>query len=133
MNLANKKELAAKVLGVGKNRVYFVEDNIPEIKEAITRQDIIDLYNAGAIQVKEVNGRKTHVKRKHRRGPGKIKKKVNNTKQEYVIITRKLRKHLKHMLKTDSIDKEGYRAARKQIRAKKFKSKRHMVESLRRE
>jgi len=54
MNLANKKELAAKVLGVGKNRVYFVEDNIPEIKEAITRQDIIDLYNAGAIQVKEV-------------------------------------------------------------------------------
>lgn len=130
MNLANKKELASKVLGVGKNRIYFVNENTSEIKEAITRQDIIDLFNAGAIQIKEISGRRTIVKRKNRRRTGKIKKKVNDRKKEYVIITRKLRKHLKHMFKTNSINIEEYRDTRKKIRAKKFKSKRHMVELL---
>lgn len=133
MDLTNKKELASKVLGVGKGRIYFVEENISEIKEAITRQDILDLYDAGAIQIKEVKGRRTLVKRKNRRGTGKVKKKVNRSKQEYVIITRKLRKHLKHMKKTNEIDNETYKNTRKQIRASKFKSKRHMVDTLKKE
>ena len=34
MQLAKKKELASKVLKVGKNRVVFVESSLPEIKEA---------------------------------------------------------------------------------------------------
>ncbi len=133
MNLRNKRELAAKVLSVGKNRLYFASDSLPEIKEAITRQDIMDLFNAGAIQIKEINGRKKIEKRKHRRRTGRVKKKVNNRKQEYVIITRKLRKHLKHMIKTNAIDIETYRNTRKQIRARKFKSKRNMVETLTKE
>jgi len=58
MNLAKRKELAAIVLNVGKNRVIFVKENLPEIKEAITRMDIIDLHKAGAIQIKEISGRK---------------------------------------------------------------------------
>ena len=35
MQLAKKKELAAKVLKVGKNRVVFQKENLNEIKEAI--------------------------------------------------------------------------------------------------
>ena len=130
MNLTNKKELAAKVLKVGKGRIFFVEDHLAEIKEAITRQDILDLHQAGAIQIKEVSGRKTVKKRKHRRRIGKVKNKPNRRKQEYVIITRKLRKVVKHLLKTGSIDRETYRTTRKQIRARKFRSKRHLKESL---
>ena len=130
MNLANKKELAAKVLKVGKNRVYFVEENLSEIKEAITRQDILDLHQAGAIQIREASGRKKIVKRKNRRRVGKVKKKVNTRKQEYVTITRKLRTFLKYLLKTGAVDKEKYRETRKQIRARKFKSKRNLKESL---
>jgi large subunit ribosomal protein L19e len=130
MNLTNKKELAAKVLKVGKNRILFVEEHLNEIKEAITRQDIVDLHSAGAIQVKEVTGRKKNVKRKNRRRIGKVKKKVNTRKKEYVIITRKLRKHLKHLLKVGKVDKDTYRQTRKQIRARKFKSKRHLKETL---
>ena len=132
MNLANKKKLAAKVLKVGKNRIYFVKDNLDEIKEAITRQDITDLHGAGAIQIKEVSGRKKVVKRKNRRRVGKIKKKVNNRKKEYMIITRKLRSYIKFLLKTNSIDKKTYRETRKQIRARKFKSKRNLKEALER-
>jgi large subunit ribosomal protein L19e len=128
MQLTKKKELASKVLGVGKGRILFSESNLSEIKEAITRQDIVDLYKSGAIQIKEVKGRKKIVKRKNKRRTGKIKKKVNRSKQEYVIITRKLRSHLKHLSKTAVIDKENYRKMRKMIRARKLKSKRHLKE-----
>ena len=129
MQLAKKKELASKVLKVGKNRVVFVESSLPEIKEAITRQDILDLRKSGAIQIKEVSGRKKIVRRKNRRRTGKIKKKVNNRKQEYVILTRKLRTFEKHLLKAEKIDKEKHKNIRKMIRARKFRSKRHLNES----
>ena len=130
MNLRAKKDLASKVLKVGKGRIYFVEENLNEIKEAITRQDILDLHKAGAIQIKEVSGRKKIVKRKHRRRTGRIKKKLNTSKKEYMTITRKLRKYLKYLIKTDSIDKDTYRETRKEIRARKFKSKRNLKEHL---
>lgn len=130
MQLSKKKELAAKVLKVGKGRVIFVKEHLPEIKEAITRQDIIDLHKAGAIQVSSIKGRKKVVVRKNRRRSGKIKKKVNTNKKDYVILTRKLRRFLKHLSKRKQISKEEYINSRKMIKAKKFKSKRHLKESL---
>ena len=130
MNLANKKKLASKVLGVGKNKIIFIDSHLSEIKEAITRQDIVDLHKSGAIQIREVVGRKTAVKRKHRRRTGKVKKKVNGRKQEYVIITRKLRTFLNHLLKTGKLNKEKYASARKMVKARKSKSKRHLNESI---
>jgi large subunit ribosomal protein L19e len=130
MNLTKKRELAAKVLNVGKNRILFVEGRLGEVKEAITRQDILDLQKAGAIQIREVGGRKKIVQRKHRRRVGKIKMKTNTRKRDYVIITRKLRTFLKYALKTGKIEKEDYRDIRRKIRARKYRSKRHLKESL---
>ena len=49
MNLSKKKKLAAKVFGVGKERIVFAKSRLNEIKEAITKQDIRDLKNDGAI------------------------------------------------------------------------------------
>ena len=40
LNLNKKKELASKVLKVGKNRILFNTEGLSEIKEAITKQDI---------------------------------------------------------------------------------------------
>jgi large subunit ribosomal protein L19e len=128
MNLTKKKELAAKVLGVGKGRVVFAEGRLAEIKEAISRQDIIDLNKGGAILVREIKGRKTNVKRKNRRRVGKIKIKVNKRKAEYVIITRKLRGIVRGMFRMGKIDNEERRELRKQIRARKFRSKRQLKE-----
>ncbi len=130
MNLAKKKELAAKVLKVGKNRISFAEGRLTEVKEAISRMDISDLHKSGAILIKEVNGRKKITKRKNRRRTGKIKKNVNTRKAEYVIITRKLRTLVRGFLRTGAIDKEKATEVRKQIRSRKFKSKRHLKESL---
>ena len=129
MQLDKKKNLAAKVLKVGKKRICFVEERLPEIKEAITRMDILDLHKSGAIQIREVKGRKKIVKRKNRRRVGKIKKKVNTRKAEYVIITRKLRKFTRGLVRAGAINKEQNMEIRKQIRSRKFKSKRHLKES----
>ena len=130
MQLAKKKELAAKVLKVGKNRIIFSKGNLEEIKEAITRQDILDLEKLGAIKIREISGRKKIKKRKNRRRIGKVKKKVKTRKQDYVKLTRKLRTFGRHLLKTEKIDKEKLKKIRRMIRAKKFRSKRHLNDSL---
>ena len=130
MNLAKRRELAAKVLGVGKGRIVFADTRLNEIKEAISRQDIIDLKNSGAIMIRDIVGRKANVKRKNRRGTGKIKKNVNKNKAEYVIITRKLRTFVRGLFRTGKISNDDRKELRKQIRARKFKSKRHLKENL---
>ncbi|MDP3966337.1 MAG: 50S ribosomal protein L19e [archaeon] len=121
--IIKKKELAAKTLKVGKGRIKFVKLRLDEIKEAITKQDIRDLVLSGAILVKPIKGRRVNEKRKNKKGPGKIKKKVNKRKKDYVKITRKLRKHVKHLKKQGEISNEEFKKLRKEIRNKSFKSK----------
>lgn len=131
----NKKDLAAKTLKVGKDRIKFVRARLEEIKEAITKQDIRDLVQEGAIVVKPINGRKTNVKRKNRRSTGKIKKKVNKRKQEYVIITRKLRNYTAEMKKQGKLTSEDVKEIRKRIRNRAYKSKANLkmyIEGLKR-
>lgn len=123
MNLRNKKELAAKTLKVGKERIVFVKERIPEIKEAISKQDMKDLHLEGAILIKEVKGRKTNVKRKNPRGKGKVKKKVNMRKEKYMIIARKLREYAKELKLQGKLTKEEVVEIRKKIRNHEFKSK----------
>lgn len=134
MNLRNKKELAAKALGVGKNRIKFNSEGLNEIKEAITKEDIKSLHNDGIIMIKPIKGRKKIIRRKIRRGPGKIKKKIKYRKQDYVRITRKLRKHVKKMKRENTISKEFYLELRKKIKMRSFKSTanlREYIESIR--
>lgn len=130
MQLTKKKELAAKVLKVGKGRVIFTEGRLNEIKEAITRMDMLDLHKSGAILIREIRGRTKIVKRKNRRRTGKIKKNVNTRKAEYVIITRKLRAFVRGLFRTGKINANEKMEIRKQIRARKFRSKRQLKEYL---
>jgi large subunit ribosomal protein L19e len=130
MQLNKKKALAAKVLGVGKDRVIFMNESLSEIKEAITRKDMLDLVNAGAIQIREVSGRKSGQVRKHRRGIGKVEQRVPGKKQVYVKITRKLRATARGLVAMKKINSDQYSNIRKMIRASKFKSRRHLLESL---
>jgi large subunit ribosomal protein L19e len=123
MNLRKKKELAAKALNVGKDRIVFVKERSQEIKEAISKQDMRDLNKDKAILVKEIRGRKTNVARKNKKGPGKIRKKINLRKQKYVIITRKLREYVKELLNQKKLTKEEAVEIRKKIRNNEFKSK----------
>ncbi len=126
MNLRNKKELAARALKVGKERIMFVEARKNEIKEAITKQDIRDLNADGAIRVKEISGRKKNAKKKTRRSTGQIKKKINTRKKDYVIMTRKLRAYVIEMKKQGLLNPEEVKEIRKGIRNKAFRSKAHL-------
>ena len=76
MKLENKKDLASRALGIGKNRIVFNSERLNEVKEAITKQDIKDLLASKAIMIREIKGRKKVERSKRRRGPGSIRKKV---------------------------------------------------------
>ncbi|VVB82162.1 50S ribosomal protein L19e [uncultured archaeon] len=127
MNLGKKKALAARTFHVGESRIEFLQPRLEEIKEAITKQDIRDLYKDGAIRIKDIKGRRTVVKSRSR-STGNIRKKLNQRKREYVIITRKLRKHVrenKNKMTAKEIDE-----IRKKIRNRIFKSKAQLKEYL---
>lgn len=121
MNLGKKKLLAARTFGVGESRIEFVKPRLEEIKEAITKQDIRDLHKDGAIKIKPIKGRKTKPQKKKKRTTGNVRKKVNKRKQEYVIITRKLRAYLREM--KSKLTADEVEDIRKKIRNRVFKSK----------
>ena len=125
-NLESRKQLESRLFGVGKNKIYFDEAHISEIKEAITKQDLRDLLAEGIIQIKEAHGRLVKPKRTTRRGPGKIKRKLKIKKSGYVIITRKLRRYIGELRKQGKLNTEKYMELRKKIKARTFKDKAHL-------
>ncbi len=130
MNLRKKKELAARILKVGKERIIFSQQRLNEIKEAITKQDIRDLKRDGAITVREISGRRKNVNKRKSRGPGKVKKRVNKRKRDYIVLTRKLRAHIKDLRNRGKIQQDKTDNLRKKIRNKFFRSKSHLKEHL---
>ena len=130
MKLEKKKELAARALNVGKNRVIFNSSRLSEVKEAITKQDIKDLVASGAILVNEKKGRRKVINKKTRRRSGSVKKKVRKTKRTYIILTRKLRTYLSSLRNKKLISEENFKNLRKEIRASNFRSLSHMKERI---
>lgn len=130
MKLERKKELVARTLNVGKDRVIFNVEMLSEIKEAITKQDVHDLVKSNAIIIKEKGGRLTKPKRKTRRRAGSVKKKVVNRKREYITLTRKLRSYIYSLKSKGKISNEVYKDLRKQIRARNFRSLANMKDHI---
>lgn len=129
-NLNKRKTLAAKVLGVGEGRILFDTSRLADIKDAITKQDIRDMFAEGIISLREIKGRKTKPARKTKRGPGKIKMTINPSKKRYVIIVRKLRRHVRELRNQGKITKVQELDLRKKIKARLFKDKAHLKEHL---
>ena len=130
MKLDGKKDFAARVLGVGKGRIAFNNLRLADIKEALTRQDIIDLCGDGAIIIKEIRGRAKKEKRKTRKRAGSFRHKSKKGKDEYMIITRKSRAYIQELREHESITEEQYQKLRKEIRARMFKDKVHLKERI---
>ncbi len=130
MKLEKKKMLAARTLGVGKGRIIFNKNNLPQIKEAITKQDIKDLVSSGAIIIKDIKGRLANQKRQKRRRAGSVKKKVRNSKREYVLITRKIRSYLFFLRKKGLLSEKIYSQLRKEIKGHEIKNLSHLKEKI---
>ncbi len=133
MKLNKKKELAAKTLKAGKDRISFVNARLEDIKEALTKQDIKELHKEGAIMVKGVKGRRKNLKKKRKRSTGNIRKKVKTKKRNYVILTRKLRKYVNELKKQGKLSREEIQDIRKKIRNRYFKSLGNLKEYTRRD
>lgn len=56
VNLAKKRELVARILGIGANRIRFEPDRLEDIADSITRDNIRSLVSSGAIWTVQVKG-----------------------------------------------------------------------------
>jgi ribosomal protein L19E len=126
MNLRKKKKLVGKVMKISSERVIFNESRLNEIKEAITRQDILDLIKDKAITIKKVAGRKTKEKGGRRRG-GSRRKKIRARKTNYIIKVRKQRKYVDNLKQQKKISGKKYIELRKKIKQNTFKDIRHLI------
>ena len=130
MNLSKKRKLSAKVLGVGVNRIIFNNERLEEIKEAITRNDILDLYKNKVIGIKQIKGTRRAEKIKRKIGVGNIRKKIVNRKRDYARNVRKLRNYLKKLKTDEKINKDRYYDLRKKIKQNAYKNIKQLAKDI---
>ncbi|WP_049900912.1 50S ribosomal protein L19e [Halococcus agarilyticus] len=120
-DLTAQRRLAADVLDVGKNRVWFDPDAQGEIAEAITREDIREQIANGTIESKDAKSnsrgraREREAKRAagHRSGPGTRKGTAGareDRKDAWVSRIRAQRRRLKELRADGTLDRTQYRA-----------------------
>lgn len=138
INLRGKRELAARVLDIGANRVKFDPTYLEDITDAITRENIRSLVTARTILVRGVKGtsrgrtRTRHVKaKKHGRGQGSKKGSRGarqGKKQQWVKRVRAMRHHIKVLKKRDDISKAAFWSLYTKINGGQVRSLSHLRE-----
>lgn len=136
VNIRKKRELVARVLGVGANRVRFEPDKLEDVADSITRDNIRALINSGAIWTVKVKGtsrgkakEKRAVWKVHGKGPGS--KKGASTartgkKEVYVIRVRSMRHHLKVLKDRKEIKNDVYWQLYKKVNGGQVRSLAHL-------
>ncbi len=138
VNLRKKRELIARVLGVGLNRVRFEPDKLDDIADAITRDDMRSLIRNGTIWTVKVRGisrsrAEKKLKTRRKRGTSAGSKKGKKTarvgkKEVYVKRTKAMRRHLKILKARNEIDGETFWALYKKIKGGNVRSLSHLRE-----
>ncbi len=136
-NLKAQRRLAADVLNVGENRVWFDPDAQGEIASAITRDEIRDLVDSGRIQAKSARGnsrsraRERNAKRAygHRKGHGTRKGKASarhDDRDVWIDSIRAQRRELRQLRDDGLIEPSVYREVYNKARGGEFDSVRYM-------
>ncbi|MEM4780076.1 MAG: 50S ribosomal protein L19e [Halalkalicoccus sp.] len=137
-DLKAQKRLAADVLDVGKNRVWFDPEAQGEIADAITREEIRELVDQGIIRSKDARsnsrGRARERQKKraygHRKGPGKRKGTAGarqNEKDQWKDQVRAQRRKLRELREEGELDSTQYRELYNKSRGGEFRSVRYMM------
>jgi len=137
MNISNQRRISARIMRVGKKRVWFDKDRVGEIKEAITSADLSKLMQESAIQKRPIKGtsrvraRKRLVQRRKGRQSGPGTKKGKQTarlpkKVKWMILVRGLRSFLKESKDNGLLKSSNYRSLYLKIKGGFFRSKRHL-------
>ena len=136
VNIANKRELVARILGVGANRIRFEPDRLEDVADSITRDNIRSLVNSGAIWTVQPKGtsrgraiEKRSVWKVHGKGPGSKKGKKTarvGKKEVYVIKVRSMRYRLKVLKERKDITNEIYWQLYKKVNGGQVRSLAHL-------
>jgi len=136
-DLKSQKRIAADVMDVGEDRVWLDPEQMEKIGEAITRKDIRNLVEGGAIQKKDVKGtskaRAKHNKKQKSKGrqKGHGSRKGRKTarkseKDEWMEKIRALRSELKEMRDEEEINSKQYRELYNKAKGGFFRNKKHL-------
>ena len=138
VNIRKKRELVARILGVGANRVRFEPDKLDDVADSITRENIRALVKSGAIWTVQPKGtsrgravEKRSVWKVHGKGPGSKKgPKTARTgkKRIYVIKVRSMRYHLKVHKDRNEIGRDTYWQLYKKVNGGQVRSLAHLRE-----
>lgn len=136
-NLSNQRRMAAEVMDVGENRVWIDPEQQEKVEEAITRKDIRNLVESGAIEKRDVKGTskarskkiKKQKKKGRRKGHGKRKGKKTarkDSKEEWMEKIRSIRKRLKEMREEDEVSSKQYRKLYDMSKGGFFRDTKHL-------
>jgi len=120
LSLRNQKQLAARMLKVGKNRIRIDPERLEDVEGVITREEVRKLVHEGAISAAPAKGvsrgraRKVNLKRKSglRKGAGSRTGKGTArapSKQMWELRIRSIRRHIRHLRDRRIIQKNVYR------------------------
>lgn len=136
MDLKKQKQLAARTLDVGVNRIWIDPNRVEEVEGAITRADIRNLISSGAIKKKKKEGSSQGRARSKKRQKGKGRKKgygrrkggkkVRQGKQ-WVKGIRALRKKLKELKQSGRISHSAYKDAYNKAGGGFFRNVKHLM------
>ena len=137
MDLTSQRRMAAAVLKCGKGRVWIDPTRLEDVADAITRGDIRMAIRSGAIKKKQKVGissartnkirlqklkgrRKGHGRRKGRKYARKPKK------ERWIQTIRPIRRTLRELRESESIDRSTYRIYYRQAKGGMFKNQAHL-------
>ena len=136
VNIKKKRELVARILGVGSNRIRFEPDRLEDVSDSITRENIRSLVNSGAIWTIQRKGTsrgrsadKKSVWKIHGKGPGSKKGKKTarvGKKEVYVIRVRSMRYHLRVLKERKDINNDVYWSLYKKVNGGQVRSLAHL-------
>jgi large subunit ribosomal protein L19e len=137
MNLQVQKRLAATIFRSSPKRVWFDEERLSDIKEAITKADLIGLVKDGAIRLKPIKSisrgrirqRKGQKSRGMRKGAGSRKGGWNARtpkKALWMIKIRVQREFIRMIKEKGLITKQTYHDLYSKSKGGFFRSKRHI-------
>ncbi|MDA3854844.1 MAG: 50S ribosomal protein L19e [Candidatus Woesearchaeota archaeon] len=141
VDLGKQKNLAARALGVSKQRVKFVGDSAEakkSLKELISREDVKALIEEKIIKKlpkkgnSRTNANKIIIQRAkgRRSGQGSRKGTANarfNTKDKWIIKIRALRSMLTKLKEDGKLDVKTYRNLYRKSKGNFFRNKRHLA------
>ncbi|WP_457591285.1 50S ribosomal protein L19e [Geoglobus sp.] len=141
MNLKFQREMAAKILECGVNRVWLDPNALDEIASAATKDDIRELIERGLIKRKPVNGisrarinkKKAQRRKGRRRGHGRRKGRATARmprKRQWIMRIRALRKRLRQLKSEGVLDSRTYRMLYRKAKGGEFRSVAHLNQYL---